>query len=163
MSDIEAAPEYSNVDTQLQKQPSMQYGATPYPVAIYPIQSSPDTGGPYYNPGAQGPMKGGATIPPPQPCIMQPVTPGDLEVAAKIKDYWVVNICYMIFCCLPLGIIALMKSNECKEAKSVGDVQRAMALSAEARKWGTITAVIGLLVIIGNVTFCAIYFTTILH
>ena len=163
MADIEAASECSNVEPGLQKQSSMQYGATPYPVEIYPIQSSTATGGPYYNAGAHDPMKGGTSIPPPQPCIIQTVTPADLEVAAKIKDYWVVNICYMIFCCLPLGIVALMKSNECKEAKSVGDVQRAMALSAEARKWGTITAVFGLLAIIGNVTFCAIYFTAVLH
>ena len=160
--DLEAAPEHSGVDLQLQ-QSTMQNGEAPYPVTNWPNQTSAYTGGPYYNEGFQGPLKGGATIPPPQPCVVRVVTPADLEVAAKIKDYWFTNIRYMICCCLPLGIIALIKSNECKQAKRVGDVQRAMALSNEARKWGIITAVFGLIIVIGSTTFCAVYFSPVLH
>ena len=37
------------------------------------------------------------------------------------------NILVLVFCCLPIGIVGLIKSTECKNAIAVGDAARAEA------------------------------------
>ena len=60
-----------------------------------------------------------------------------------VKDYFLHNILVLVFCCLPIGIVGIIKSSECKSAIAVGDVARAQRLSAEAKKMATIGCICG--------------------
>lgn len=49
-----------------------------------------------------------------------------------------------LFCCCPLGIVAIIKSNEVDAAISAGDMQRAQKASQEARRYGNMAVYVGL-------------------
>ena len=155
MSQSENPPEYSKTDSP------------PYPSGSCENQVQLSSGGPYptcvYQPsGSQNPPKTGLVLTAPSAAyrVMQAIPPANTQACAAINDYQAMNLFLMLCCCLPLGAIAVMKSNGCKEAKRYGDVARATQLSSEAKKWGFITLGFGLpsLVIgVGIVIFNYLY------
>jgi hypothetical protein len=40
-----------------------------------------------------------------------------------------------LFCCLPFGIVAIVKASEASSASSVGDHRRAIAAAESAKTW----------------------------
>ena len=97
-----------------------------------------------------------------QPVVVQVVPQPNLQATANIKDYMAMNIMFMLCCCLPFGIVAVIKSNECQKAKYAGDVSRAKESSAQAKKWGIITLVFGLVFLaisIGYYIYAFMYLT----
>ncbi|MFZ1288099.1 MAG: CD225/dispanin family protein [Candidatus Phosphoribacter sp.] len=51
-----------------------------------------------------------------------------------------------VLCCLPLGIVAIIKASKVNGLWAVGDQAGAHAAAAEAKKWSIISAVSGLVV-----------------
>ena len=103
----------------------------------------------------------GGTVP--QPVVVQVVPQPNFQATAGIKDYMAMNIIFMLCCCLPFGIVAVIKSNECQNAKNVGDVPRAKKSSAQAKTWGIITLIFGLVFLsisIGYYAYTISYLTS---
>ena len=156
MSQPENPPEYSKADPRQMEQhyptaPTYptSYTAAPYPTGAYESQAPHYPGGPYtnstYQPAGSDPTKNGIiTAPPTAYNVVQVVPQANIQACTGINDYMAMNIFFMFCCCLPFGIVAIMKSNECKNAKNIGNVARATQLSAEAQKWGFITLGFGL-------------------
>lgn len=46
-----------------------------------------------------------------------------------------------IFCCMPLGIVSIIKSSKVKELWSQGDTEGALRSAKEAKKWATYSAI----------------------
>ena len=78
----------------------------------------------------QPPYPGQAFIDP-NTRVVVPVIPTPV---AGVNDYFMHNILVLVFCCLPIGIVGVIKSTECKNAIAVGDAARAERLSSEAKK-----------------------------
>lgn len=49
-----------------------------------------------------------------------------------------------ICCCLPFGIVAIIKANEVSHYYALGNYDAALMASADANKWGTIALICGL-------------------
>ena len=64
-----------------------------------------------------------------------------------VNDYFSHNVLVLVFCCLPIGIVGLIKSTECKNAIAVGDAARAERLSSEAKKLAIAGCVCGSVII----------------
>ena len=143
MSQSENPPEYSKTDSP--------HPTAPYPSGSCENQAPLSSGGPYptcvYQPsGSQNPPKIGLVLTAPSAAyrVMQAIPPANIQACAAINDYQTMNLFLMLCCCLPLGVIAVMKSIGCKVAKHYGDVTRATQLSSEAKTWGFITLGFGL-------------------
>ncbi len=80
---------------------------------------------------------------PPQPVYQQPG-----QAPVNIPNYLVQAILVTIFCCWPLGIVAIIKAASVNSKIGAGDVQGAMQASAEAKKWCWITAGSGLVIMV---------------
>lgn len=50
-------------------------------------------------------------------------------------DYFALSLIVTIFCCLPFGIVGLVKSSEVRSRAAVGDLAGAQMSSMEAKKW----------------------------
>jgi len=100
------------------------YGAQP-PGGGY----GPPPGGGYGPPGGgYGPPGGyGAPQPPPE-------------------NHLVAAILTTLFCCLPLGIVSIVKSSQVNSLWSAGDYQGAMRASEEAKTWWKRALIIGIIV-----------------
>ncbi|XP_074658201.1 proline-rich transmembrane protein 1-like [Tubulanus polymorphus] len=61
----------------------------------------------------------------------------------RVPDFTVFAICTMICCCLPVGIIALIKAMTAKVYADNGDI-RAKMMSREARNWSIVALVSGI-------------------
>ena len=83
-----------------------------------------------------------ASAPPPPPAS----TPGPATPAAKPDNYLVWAILTTIFCCLPFGIVAIVKSTKVDGLWASGQYPAAEIASAEAKRWSIIAAVVGLVV-----------------
>ena len=59
----------------------------------------------------------------------------------KPDNYLVWSILVTLFCCLPFGIVAIIKSCAVDSAYNVGNLPAAQAAAAEAKKWCIIGAV----------------------
>ena len=117
----------------------------------------PDHLSPYNNYSHQG---GAVTTS--QPVVVQVVPQPNLQATANINDYMAMNIMFMLCCCLPFGIVAVIKSNECQKAKYAGDVPRAKESSAQAKKLGIITLAFGLVFLaisVGYYIYAFMYLT----
>ncbi len=62
---------------------------------------------------------------------------------APPENYLVWSILATIFCCIPLGIVAIIKSTKVNELWNLGDQMGALKASADAKKWTIYAAIIG--------------------
>lgn len=53
-----------------------------------------------------------------------------------------------LFCCLPLGIVSIVKSTQVSGLWAQGQYADAQKASADARKWAMWSAIIGVIVIV---------------
>ena len=67
------------------------------------------------------------------------------------NHYLAWSILNLIFCCLCFGVVAVVKSSDCRSARRVGDYDRALTKSREARKWNTAATVCGLIIVAANI------------
>ncbi len=65
-----------------------------------------------------------------------------------VENHLVAAILVTIFCCWPLGIVAIIKAAKVNGLVASGDVKGAQAASAEAAKWSKIAGITGVVVII---------------
>lgn len=64
----------------------------------------------------------------------------------KPDNYLVWSILTTLFCCLPFGIVAIIKSCAVDTAYNMGKIEEAQEAAAAAKKWCIIGAVCGALV-----------------
>lgn len=64
------------------------------------------------------------------------------------ENYLVWSILTTIFCCIPLGIVAIIKSTKVNELWNLGDQIGAQKAAADAKKWAIYAAIIGPIVTI---------------
>jgi|SRR5690606_32517492 len=75
--------------------------------------------------------------------IQDNIRPG--EVQSPPENYLVWAILCTVLCCLPLGIVSIIKSTEVNKLWALGDYAGAQKASADAKKyatWGAIAAVV---------------------
>ena len=102
-----------------------------------------DTGSPPPPPPPYGSDGGGYAAPPPPP---PPIGGGAAGGPPDNKLVW--SILVTLFCCLPLGIVAIIKSAEVNSKWTAGDVAGAQQSAADAGKWikwSVIAGVVGAL------------------
>jgi len=93
-------------------------------------------------PGAQQQQPGVGGMSSPVYGFAQQQQPGVIYVRAtpipkhEAPDHLVMAILATICCCLPLGIVAIVKASECKAQRSAGNRDLAVKNSRAARKWG---------------------------
>lgn len=63
-------------------------------------------------------------------------------------NYLVWAILCTLFCCLPLGIVSIIKSSQVNTKWQVGDYEGARLASEEAKKYAKLGAIIGVAVIV---------------
>lgn len=63
------------------------------------------------------------------------------------KTWFLESILVTIFCCLPLGIVGIIKANKVKKLTAAGTMDEAILASADAKKWVIITAISGIVII----------------
>jgi hypothetical protein len=78
--------------------------------------------------------------------LQQPATPG--AVAQKIPNYLVQSILVTLFCCLPLGIVAIIFAAQVNGKVQAGDIPGAMESSRKAKMFCWISLGIGLVLIV---------------
>lgn len=61
-------------------------------------------------------------------------------------SYLVWSILATIFCCLPFGIVAIVKSAKVESLYAQGDYDKSLQSSNDAKKWCIISAVVGIVV-----------------
>ena len=88
---------------------------------------------------------------PQQPPAQQPYPqqPYDTQQYAQgspvsVPDYLIWSILVTLFCCLPFGIVAIVKSAEANSKKNIGDYNGAMQAAQAARTWTLVSFGIGL-------------------
>jgi len=68
-------------------------------------------------------------------------TTQNTPIGTPPENYLVWAILSTIFCCLPLGIVSIVKSTKVKELWAQGDTQGALQASKEAKKWAIYAAI----------------------
>jgi hypothetical protein len=86
------------------------------------------------------PFSGRTTPPPPTPTPRPAAAP---QQQPAPDTYLVWAILATIFCCLPFGIVAIVKSTGVNNALSRGDYAAAQEASKDAKKWCIIAAIVG--------------------
>ncbi|XP_064406231.1 proline-rich transmembrane protein 1-like [Halichondria panicea] len=64
------------------------------------------------------------------------------------KDYLMMSIVTLLFCCWPIGIIALLKSIEVRDAVARGDYAAAQTASKSAYKLNRLAIIVGIVLIV---------------
>jgi predicted secreted protein len=64
------------------------------------------------------------------------------------ENYLVWSILCTLFCCLPLGVISIIKSTEVNKKWNQGDYAGAQQSSADAKKFATYGAIAGVIVMV---------------
>ncbi|XP_072162840.1 proline rich transmembrane protein 1B-like isoform X1 [Diadema setosum] len=105
-----------------------------------------------------------------QPIAAQPAVPPppthttvivrDAQVAPS--NYMVQAILVTIFCCLPFGIVAIVKATEVNSRFATGDVVGAQESSRSAKKWATIGLITGIILNLAWIIFVIVYYVVIL-
>jgi cytochrome b561 len=88
------------------------------------------------------------TAPPPPP---PPGYPPQPPAGQAPNNYLVWSILVTIFCCLPFGIVAIVKSSQVSGLWAQGRYAEAQASADSAKKWVTWSVIVGLVVIVINV------------
>lgn len=84
--------------------------------------------------------------PPPPPPPGYPGYPPQPPAGQAPKNYLVWSILVTIFCCIPFGIVAIVKSSQVNGLWAQGRYADAQASSDSARKWIIWSVVVGLIV-----------------
>ncbi|KAJ8023552.1 Proline rich transmembrane protein 1B [Holothuria leucospilota] len=64
------------------------------------------------------------------------------------SDYLIPAILVTIFCCLPLGIVAIVKSTEVRRRIDSGDIDGAVESSKAARMWTISALICGIVILV---------------
>lgn len=75
-----------------------------------------------------------------------PVGYGYGAVGPAPNNYMVFAILSTLFCCLPAGIVSIVKASQVNKKWSAGDATGAQEASNQARTWAIVSAVLGILV-----------------
>ena len=119
-------------------------GAPPqYAECVAASPPYPPPPGGYVNQGASPPV---FAQPVGQPQIVYVQSPVISENEAP--DHLVLAILVTIFCCWPLGIVGIIKSNECRSARQRGDRDAALRLGSEAKKFSLIAIGCGIAIFV---------------
>lgn len=132
----DAPPQYSDIAGVPQYPPA----APPVVAPGAPVYPAPPGG--YVipgHPGAQQPIVG-------QPQVVYVQAPVITEQEAP--DHLVMAILVTICCCLPLGIVAILKASECRSARMRGDRENALMYGREAKKFSLIGLGCGIAIIV---------------
>ncbi|XP_062518260.1 interferon-induced transmembrane protein 3-like [Corticium candelabrum] len=84
----------------------------------------------------------------------QPVIPGYSElptVPSQVTDYLPLSLCTMLYCCLPIGIFAVLYSIRVREANLVGDQTRAQRASRIACVLNVLAGIFGVIITLATV------------
>jgi hypothetical protein len=108
---------------------------------------SSGAGGGWASGGSTGGQPGGGTPPAWQnaPAAGQGAW-SQTSPAADVDPWFWQSIVATILCCLPLGIVAIVKSSQAKSAKDVGNAQLAQLRAGEARTWTLVSIGVGFVV-----------------
>ncbi|XP_003730780.1 proline-rich transmembrane protein 1 [Strongylocentrotus purpuratus] len=109
-----------------------------FPQAAQFPQQQPGTYAPQQQPGTYAPQ--------PQVIqVQQPVQQNIIHVSTGIapNDYFGLALFVTLCCCLPFGIVALIKSTEVRNRSAVGDYHGAAVSSLEAKRWSRIGLIFG--------------------
>ena len=74
----------------------------------------------------------------------------------KPDNYLVWSILSTVFCCLPLGIVAIVKASKVDALWAQGLQEEAIEAANDAKKWSIIGAVAGVLGVVLYVVFCLV-------
>lgn len=85
----------------------------------------------------------------------QPHYAGD-EVPPEPQSYLWLGIMTTILCCLPLGIVSIVKAAKCKQRYARGMYEESYAYAHSAKIWGIWSAIIGFILIAAYVIFVII-------
>ncbi|MEE6178642.1 CD225/dispanin family protein [Mycobacterium sp. 050134] len=91
------------------------------------------------------------TQPPPPP----PGYPPQQPAGQAPNNYLVWSILVTLFCCLPFGIVAIVKSSQVNGLWAQGRYAEAQASADSAKKWVMWSVIVGLIVIVINVILAA--------
>ena len=75
-----------------------------------------------------------------------PAYPPSQPAGQAPKNYLVWSILVTLFCCLPLGIVAIVKSASVNGLWAQGQYAEAQAAADSAKKWVTWSVIVGLIV-----------------
>ncbi len=67
---------------------------------------------------------------------------------ARPKNYLVESILVTLFCCLPLGIVAIINASKVNSAYDSGNHEEAQKASNDAKKWMKYSLIAGVIVIV---------------
>ncbi len=74
----------------------------------------------------------------------------------KPDNYLVWAILSTVFCCIPLGIVAIVKASKVDALWAQGLQEEAIEAANDAKKWSIIGAVAGVLGVVLYVVFCLV-------
>jgi len=81
------------------------------------------------------------------------------SVVAKPDDHIRYSICVTLCCCWVFGLVALLKSSECRTAYLLGNNQEAVIKSREAKRFANMALGFGILgIVLSVMTFVIVYF-----
>ncbi|MCM1517027.1 MAG: CD225/dispanin family protein [Pseudoflavonifractor sp.] len=101
----------------------------------------------------------GPSVPPPSIPNPQPAyTAAQQQPVVQPKSWLVESILVTLFCCLPFGIVGIVKAAETNSAISRGDFAAAEASSRDAGKWVKLGFWIGLAVMVVYIIFYVVVF-----
>jgi predicted secreted protein len=69
----------------------------------------------------------------------------------NVNNNMVKAILTTLFCCLPFGVVSIIKAAEVNGKVAAGDIDGAVNSAAEANKWANIAIIVGLVVIVGYI------------
>jgi len=130
----------------------------------YPVQQQP---GYYPAPGYQQPgyQQPGGYPPQQQYGYGQPqstvIIPAHANYSVAPNNHSALAWLTCLFCCWPLGLVSIIKSNEVDTAAGRGDIQRAHSASDQAKKFGYAALACGIFGYIFSTIFLVIYFVVI--
>jgi phage FluMu protein Com len=75
----------------------------------------------------------------------EPAAAGAAEGRPYVNNHLAKAILATIFCCLPLGIVAIVKAAQVNSRLEIGDLERAEKFAGEANSWANWSIVVGLL------------------
>jgi hypothetical protein len=128
-------PPYGGSGGQFPPPPGGSSGGYPPPPGGYP---PPGGSGGQFPPPPPGGQSGSGYGPPPFPG-------GSDQYSAPPKTYLVWSILVTIFCCLPLGIVAIIKSTKVNALWAQGRPDEARSTADSARKWVIASAILGVI------------------
>ncbi len=109
----------------------------------------------------------GTIVPPapPVPPMLQPSNPqlsyqASQPMGLPPKNWLVESILVTLFCCLPFGIVGIIKASNVSSLWAAGRVEESQRASSEAKKWTLIGFWIGMAPIFVVIIFYALIFTS---